>query len=179
MALSRQKTAAVRTDAAENRSARGAYELLPAEGGEARVTLFATGTEVALAVQARALLAAEGVPARVVSVPCFELFEQQDPAYQATVIGSAPVRVAVEAAVRQGWDRFIGSGRRLHRHEHLRRQRPYERLYAEFGITAEAVAAAAAPASRSEAPLDAGAAVTRGHRSPASNRASRSAAGLR
>jgi transketolase len=143
MALSRQKTAAVRTDAAENRSARGAYELLPAEDGEARVTLFATGTEVALAVQARALLAAERVPARVVSVPCFELFEQQDPAYQATVIGSAPVRVAVEAAVRQGWDRFIGSDGAFVGMSTFGASAPYERLYAEFGITPEAVAAAA------------------------------------
>jgi transketolase len=142
MALSRQKTAAVRTDAGENRSARGAYELLPAEGGEAQATIFATGTEVALAVQARDALIAEGVSARVVSVPCFELFEAQDAAYQAEVIGTAPVRVAVEAAVRQGWDRFIGPEGAFVGMASFGASAPYERLYQAFGITAEAVAAA-------------------------------------
>lgn len=142
MALSRQKTAAVRADAGENRSARGAYELLPAEGGEAQATLFATGTEVALAVKARELLAVESVRARVVSVPCFELFEAQDPAYQAETIGTAPVRVAVEAAVRQGWERFIGEAGGFVGMSSFGASAPFERLYAEFGITPEAVAEA-------------------------------------
>ena len=143
MALSRQKTPAVRTTpAAENLSARGAYELQAAEG-EPRVTLFATGTEVAVAVQARALLAAEGIAARVVSVPCFELFERQDPAYQAAVLGTAPVRVAVEAAVKQGWERFIGEDGAFVGMTGFGASAPYERLYQEFVVTAEAVAAAA------------------------------------
>src|SRR5262249_35492204 len=87
MALSRQATPALRTDASENLSARGAYELLSAEGGEPRVAIFATGTEVALAVKARELLQAEGVPTRVVSAPCFELFAQQSDDYQDAVCG--------------------------------------------------------------------------------------------
>ena len=142
MALSRQKTPAVRSDAAENLSAKGAYELFPAEGGAAKATIFATGTEVGIAAAARALLQTEDVPTRVVSVPCFELFETQAPAYQAATIGQAPVRVAVEAAVRQGWDRFIGADGGFIGMHGFGASAPFERLYQEFGITAEAVAAA-------------------------------------
>ncbi len=142
MALSRQKTPAVRGDAGENLSAKGAYELLPAEGGAAAASLFATGTEVGIAVAARALLQGEGVPTRVVSVPCFELFDRQSVAYQTATIGSARVRVAVEAAVRQGWDRFIGEHGGFVGMHGFGASAPYERLYEEFGITAEAVAAA-------------------------------------
>src|SRR5262249_10879195 len=93
---------------AENRCAVGAYELLPADGGTAQVSLFATGSEVAIAVAARALLAARGVAARVVSVPCFELFERAPADTKAATIGTARVRVGIEAAVRQGWDAIIG-----------------------------------------------------------------------
>ncbi|MFI4994986.1 MAG: transketolase, partial [Hyphomicrobiales bacterium] len=106
MALSRQKTAAVRTSGGDL-SLKGAYELAPAEGGPAKATIFASGTEVAVAMAARELLKAEGVAARVVSTPCWELFDRQDRAYRAAVIGKAPVRIAVEAAVRMGWERFI------------------------------------------------------------------------
>jgi len=142
MALSRQKTPAARSEAGENLSARGAYELMPAEGGAARATLFATGTEVGIAIAARALLQAEGVPTRVVSVPCFELFDRQSPAYQKATIGTAAVRVAVEAAVRQGWDRFIGEDGGFIGMHGFGASAPYERLYKAFGITAEATAAA-------------------------------------
>jgi transketolase len=142
MALSRQKTPAARTDGSVNLSARGAYELLPADG-EAQVTLFATGTEVGIAIAARGTLQAEGAPTRVVSVPSFELFERQDAAYQASVIGDAPVRIAVEAGVRQGWDRFIGEGGAFVGMSSFGASAPYERLYKAFGITAEAVVAAA------------------------------------
>ena len=108
MALSRQKTAAVRVTApARTCRARGAYELRAADG-EAKATLFATGTEVPLALKAARDPGGQGVPTRVVSVPCFELFEQQPKAYQDAVIGRSTVRVAVEAAVKQGWERFIG-----------------------------------------------------------------------
>ncbi|WP_295194157.1 transketolase, partial [uncultured Brevundimonas sp.] len=108
LALSRQKTPAVRTVAAtENLSAKGAYEI-KAANGDAKATLFGTGTELALALKAAETLEAEGVATRVVSVPSFELFEQQDAAYQASVIGRGTVRVAVEAAIKQGWERFIG-----------------------------------------------------------------------
>jgi transketolase len=142
MALSRQKTRAARTEGGENQSARGAYELLAAEGGAAKATLFATGTEVGIAMAARDLLQAGGTPTRVVSVPCFELFEAQKPAYQTETIGSAPVRVAVEAAVRQGWDRFIGVDGGFVGMHGFGASAPYEELYKQFGITADAVAQA-------------------------------------
>jgi transketolase len=146
MALSRQKTPAARTPETlggeENLSARGAYELAAADG-DAQVTIFSSGTEVAVALAARALLQAEGVAARVVSTPCWELFEQQPAAYRSQTIGKAPVRVAVEAAVRFGWERFIGENGAFVGMTGFGASAPYERLYKEFGITAEAVAAAA------------------------------------
>lgn len=143
MALSRQKTAAVRLTASdENLSARGAYEL-KAASGEAKVTLFATGTEVPLALKAAETLEAEGTPTRVVSVPCFELFEQQDAAYQASVLGRGTVRIAVEAAIQQGWERFIGEDGAFIGMSGFGASAPAEVLYREFGITAEAIVAAA------------------------------------
>jgi len=143
MCLSRQKTPAVRvTDAGENLSRKGAYEL-KAANGEAKVTLFGTGTEVALALKAAETLEAEGVPTRVVSVPCFALFEQQPKAYQDAVIGRGTVRVAVEAAIKQGWERFIGEDGGFVGMAGFGASAPAEVLYREFGITAEAVVEAA------------------------------------
>ncbi|MDO8377797.1 transketolase [Phenylobacterium sp.] len=142
MALSRQKVPAVRDSAAENLSAKGAYELVAA-GGPAQVTLFASGTEVSVAVAARGLLEAEGIATRVVSTPCWELFAAQPAAYRAQVIGQAPVRVAVEAQVGFGWERFIGEDGVFVGMTGFGASAPAERLYKEFGITAEAVAAAA------------------------------------
>jgi transketolase len=142
LALSRQKTAAVRTTASdENLSARGAYEL-KAASGEAKATLFATGTEVPIALKAAETLEAQGTPTRVVSVPCFELFEKQDAAYQASVIGRGTVRVAVEAAIRQGWERFIGEDGGFVGMTGFGASAPADVLYREFGITADAVVAA-------------------------------------
>jgi transketolase len=146
LALSRQKTAAVRISAeenlsAQNLSAKGAYELIAASG-PAKATIFASGTETAIAVKARELLQAQGVPTRVVSTPCWELFERQDAKYQAGVIGQAPVRVAVEAGVRQGWDRFIGETGGFVGMTGFGASAPYQTLYEKFGITAEAVAEA-------------------------------------
>lgn len=138
MALSRQKAPAVRTEPAENRSARGAYELAPATG-QAKVTLFASGTEISIAMAARERLQAEGVGTRVVSVPCFEIFELQDDAYQLETIGAAPVQIAVEAGVKQGWERFIGEGGGFVGMSSFGASAPYERLYQEFGITPEKV----------------------------------------
>ena len=139
MALSRQKTPAVRTTASsDNLSAKGAYEI-KAASGDARVTLFGTGTELALALKAAETLEAEGVPTRVVSVPCFELFEQQPSAYQASVIDRGTVRVAIEAAIRQGWDRFIGEDGGFVGMTGFGASAPAEVLYEKFGITAEAV----------------------------------------
>jgi len=142
MCLSRQKTPAVRTVASsENLTARGAYEI-KAASGEAKVTLFGTGTELALALAAAETLEAEGVPTRVVSVPCFSLFEQQDAAYQASVIGRGTVRVAVEAAIKQGWERFIGEDGAFVGMTGFGASAPAEVLYEKFGIAAEAIVAA-------------------------------------
>ncbi len=142
LALSRQKTAGVRGDAGENQSARGAYQLVGASK-PAQVTIFASGTEVPIALAARDLLEAQDIGTRVVSVPCFELFEAQPADYQAAVIGETDVRVAVEAGVRQGWDRFIGSDGAFIGMTGFGASGTDKALYAHFGITAEAVAAAA------------------------------------
>ncbi len=141
LALSRQKTPAVRTEAAsENLSARGAYEL-KAASAKAKATLFATGTEVALALKAAEMLEAEGLPTRVVSVPSFELFNKQTKAYQTKVIAKGTVRVAIEAGVRQGWDRFIGEDGGFVGMSSFGASAPAEVLYEKFGITAETVVA--------------------------------------
>ena len=142
LALSRQKTPAVRTVATtENLSAKGAYEI-KAANGEAKATLFGTGTELALALKAAETLEAEGVATRVVSVPSFELFEQQDAAYQASVIGRGTVRVAVEAAIKQGWERFIGEDGAFIGMTGFGASAPAEVLYEKFGITSDAIVAA-------------------------------------
>lgn len=137
MALSRQKVPPVR-NAGGHLSQRGAYEIAAASG-PAKATIFSAGTEVSVAMAAREKLEAEGVPTRVVSTPCWELFEAQDEAYKAGVLGDAPVRVAVEAGVRMGWDRFIGADGGFVGMDGFGASAPYERLYKEFGITAEAV----------------------------------------
>lgn len=143
MALSRQKTPAVRTVASqENLCARGAYEIRPANG-PAKVTLFGTGTELSLALQAAEKLEAEDIGTRVVSVPCFELFEQQDAAWKASVIGRGTVRVAVEAAIGQGWERFIGEDGAFIGMNGYGASAPAEVLYEKFGITVEAIVTAA------------------------------------
>jgi transketolase len=131
----------VRTSGEENLSAKGAYELIAASG-PAKATIFASGTEIAIAVKARELLEAEGAPTRVVSTPCWELFDKQAAAYQAETIGQAPVRVAVEAGVRQGWDRFIGEDGGFVGMSSFGASAPYQTLYEKFGVTPEAVVAA-------------------------------------
>ncbi len=143
LALTRQGLKPVRTTHTdENLVARGAYELAAAEG-EAAVSIFASGSEVEIAMAARELLSTEGVAARVVSVPCWSLFEAQSEDYQRKVIGTAPVRVAVEAGVRMGWDRFIGADGAFIGMSSFGASAPAGDLYKHFGITAEAVAAAA------------------------------------
>jgi transketolase len=143
IALTRQNLPAVRTSySAENLCARGAYELAPAEG-DAEVSLFATGSEVEIALAAKALIERSGYAARVVSVPCFELFAEQSADYQAEIVGSARVKIAIEAAVRQGWDRFIGTDGIFVGMTGFGASAPYEQLYRKFGITAEATAEAA------------------------------------
>lgn len=143
MALSRQKVPAVRTTPiGENLSARGAYQLAAA-GLPAQVTIFATGSEVSVALAARDLLEGDGIGTRVVSVPCFEHFERQPTDYQQALIGETPVRVAIEAGVRLGWDRFIGSDGIFVGMTGFGASAPDKALYQHFGITAEAVASAA------------------------------------
>jgi transketolase len=144
LALTRQNLPLLRTgDTAENRCAAGAYELLPAEGGAARVSLFASGSEVAVAAEARKLLAGRGVAARVVSVPCFELFLAAPAAQRQAVIGNAPVRIGIEAAIRQGWDAIIGSDGLFIGMSGFGASAPYKELYRHFGITPEHVVEAA------------------------------------
>ena len=142
MVLSRQKTTAARTTpSTETLSARGAYEVSAAHG-PARATLFGTGTELAIALGAQALLKAEGIAARVVSVPSFELFAAQPAAYRQAVIGDAPVRAAVEAGVRQGWDALIGEDGIFVGMSGFGASAPAEALYPHFGITAADLARA-------------------------------------
>jgi transketolase len=143
LALSRQAVPGLRGEAGANRAAAGAYELAAAEGGPAQVSLFATGTEVSVAMAARAQLHAAGVPTRVVSAPCFALFERLSLAAQAAVIGDAPVRIAVEAGVRQGWELFLRPQDTFIGLSGFGASAPAKDLYAHFGITAEAVTAAA------------------------------------
>ncbi|MHA7883158.1 transketolase [Nitratireductor rhodophyticola] len=143
LALSRQNLAPVRTShEADNLCARGAYELAGSDD-DARVTLFATGSEVEVAMAAKALLDAAGHPARVVSVPCFELFEQQSDDYRKAVTGNAPVKIAIEAGIRQGWDAIIGSDGIFIGMTGFGASAPAPELYKHFGITAEAAASAA------------------------------------
>jgi transketolase len=125
-----------------NRCAAGAYEIAAAEG-KAQVSIFATGSEVSIAVEAKKLLAAKGVAARVVSVPCFELLLAAKDSERRAVIGDAPVKVGVEAAVRQGWDAIIGSDGVFVGMNSFGASAPYKDLYKHFGVTPEAVADAA------------------------------------
>jgi transketolase len=139
LALTRQNLAQLRKDnASENRCARGAYELIAAEGA-ADVSIFASGSEVEIAAAAREQLAAKGIKARVVSVPSFEMFNRQDEAYRASVLGNAKVNVAIEAGVRQGWDQIIGTSGIFIGMTGFGASAPYKELYKQFGITAEAV----------------------------------------
>ena len=142
LALTRQPLPLQRTEPhGENRSAKGAYVLAEADGAR-QVTLLATGSEVAIAMDARAALAASGIHAAVVSMPCWELFEKQDAAYQKAVLGTAP-RVGVEAAARFGWDRWLGEHSAFIGMHSFGSSAPIADLYPHFGITAEKVAQAA------------------------------------
>nr|WP_281497427.1 transketolase [Ornithinimicrobium sp. F0845] len=124
--------------------AKGGYVLVDAEGGDPDVLLIGTGSEVQLAVEAREQLAGQGVRARVVSMPCREWFDSQDQAYRDEVLPpSVRARVSVEAGVAQGWRELVGDAGRIVSLEHFGASADYQRLYREFGITPEAVAAAA------------------------------------
>jgi transketolase len=140
LVFARQPLEAVRAARGEeNLSARGAYVVEEAEGGARRATILATGSEVALAVKARVMLQAAGVPTAVVSMPSWELFEQQDEAYRAQVIGGGTVRVGVEAAARLGWDRYLGEDGGFVGMSGYGASGPEQELFRHFGITPEAV----------------------------------------
>jgi transketolase len=147
LAFSRQDVPTLRTvHTTENLSAKGAYEL--AGDANAKVTFLATGTEVSMAMEARAKLAAEGIGARVVSMPCWKLFEDQSEDYRKKTLGPGTVKIAIEAGVREGWDRYIGSellgdGGAFIGMNSFGASGPYKEVYAKFGISADAAVAAA------------------------------------
>jgi transketolase len=143
LALTRQNLPQLRQGVdADNPCAAGAYEIAPAHG-KAEVSLFASGSEVAIAIAAQRLLAERGVAARVVSVPCLDRFLAQTAELHRSVIGDAPVNVAVEAGVRQGWDAVIGTEGAFVGMSSFGASAPYQELYRHFGITPEKVAEAA------------------------------------
>ena len=147
LALTRQNLATLRTThTRKNLSARGGYVLAESESRR-RAVLLATGSEVEIAIAARLLLERKGIGTRVVSMPCWELFAEQDAAYRRSVLPAGPVRVAVEAAVRFGWDRWLCGERGAEKKAGFvgmagfGASGPIEALYPHFGITAEAVVA--------------------------------------
>ena len=124
--------------------ARGGYVLVEADGGPPELILMGTGSEVQIAVAARETLQAEGIPTRVVSLPCWEWFKQQDDDYQQAVLpGRVRARVSVEAATEFGWQRFTGDAGRSVSIEHFGESAPADVLYEKFGFTAEHVVSAA------------------------------------
>lgn len=144
LALTRQNLAPSRTSAGrDNSCARGAYEISPASGTPL-ATIFASGSEVEIALNAQKLLNEKGVASRVVSVPSLDLFLAQPSDYQNAMIGIAPVKIAVEAAVRFGWDAVIGRDGVFIGMSSFGASAPYKDVYRNFGITAEAVADAVA-----------------------------------
>jgi len=142
LALTRQKLKPARLSyAPDNLCARGAYEIAPSVN-RAKAVIFASGSEVEIALAAKSALDAEGIPARVVSVPCVELFDQQSADYRKKTLGTETIRVAVEAGIRLGWDRFIGVDGAFIGMKGFGASGPGEKVYEYFGITANAVAEA-------------------------------------
>ena len=140
LVLTRQALPAVRLDDTnKNLCAQGAYELIPAEGAAA-VTLLACGSEVSIAVAARNILQSGGAPTRVVSMPCWRLFDQQDEDKRERILGPGTVRIGIEAALGMGWERYLGSNGGFVGMTGFGASAPYKDLYKHFGITAEAVA---------------------------------------
>ena len=142
LALTRQGLPLQRSYEERNVCSHGAYELA-AGGKDAKVTIMASGSEVAIAMQARAALQDAGIGTRVISVPCMELFEQQSAATKADILGDTPVRIAVEAAVQMSWDRYLRPQDIFIGMDDFGASAPADQLFKHFGITAEAVTAAA------------------------------------
>ncbi|MBV1927405.1 MAG: transketolase [Rhodobacteraceae bacterium] len=150
MALTRQGLPTLRTEhKTRNLTAQGAYVLADATAGKRQVILIATGSEVSIAMEARAALEAEGIGTRVVSMPCMELFAEQDETYRRKVLPAGAVRIGIEAAVRQGWDQWLLGERARHKKagfigmSGFGASAPAEELYEKFGITADATVAMA------------------------------------
>ena len=144
LALTRQGMEQVRLQpVADNLCARGGYVLREAGAGDRAVTLLATGSEVSVALGARAVLEEEGIATAVVSLPCLELFAAQEQAWRDAVLGPGTVRVAVEAGVRSGWDGLIGARGDFVGMQGFGASAPGGQLFDHFGITAAAVAGAA------------------------------------
>ncbi|MFN0193591.1 MAG: transketolase [Aestuariivirga sp.] len=143
LVLTRQKLKPARlSHAAKNLCALGAYEVAPA-AKKSKAVIFASGSEVEIALDAKALLDKKGISTRVVSVPSMELFEKQGKAYKEKLLGTEKIRIAVEAGLRQGWDRFIGTDGKFIGMKGFGASAPAEKLYEHFGITAKAVVKAA------------------------------------
>ncbi len=143
LALTRQNLPQLRlSNDSENRCAKGAYELVAANG-PAKVSIFASGSEVQIAVEAQKQLAAKGIATRVVSVPCMDLLLELPKAERDAIIGNAPVKIAVEAAIRMGWDAIIGHDGDFVGMNGFGASAPAKELYKHFGITTEAVVNAA------------------------------------
>jgi len=136
MALSRQGLTPVRKADKENLCAKGAY-VLRANGRDTDVTLFASGSEVEIALEAYETLVSQGASVRLVSVPCADLFWQQDKEYIQSLICNKSVKVAVEAGVRQGWERFVGIHGTFIGMNSFGASAPAPELYKHFGITAD------------------------------------------
>ena len=144
LVFARQNLPLVRTShTEENLSRRGGYVLAETTCGPRLVTLLATGSEVMLAVQARAQLEASGIGAAVVSLPCWELFDAQDATYRRSVLGDDTVRVGIEAAARLGWDQYLGEHGGFIGMQSFGASGPADALYKKFGITPEAAVAEA------------------------------------
>ncbi|HEV7908306.1 MAG TPA: transketolase [Pseudonocardiaceae bacterium] len=143
LSLTRQNVPVLEGTSAEG-VAKGGYVLADASNGQPELVLIATGSEVQIAVEARTLLEAEGVPTRVVSMPCVEWFDAQDENYRQQVLpSSVKARVAVEAGIAQPWYRFVGDAGEIVSIEHFGASADFQTLFREFGFTTENVVAAA------------------------------------
>ena len=143
LVLTRQKLTPARlTYSAKNLCALGAYEVQPS-AKKAKAVIFASGSEVEIAMEAKTALDKKGIPTRVVSVPSMELFERQSKAYKASVLGTEKIRIAVEAGVKTGWEKFIGDNGHFIGMTGFGASAPAEVLYEKFGITPKAVVKAA------------------------------------
>ncbi|GIH65514.1 transketolase [Microbispora siamensis] len=144
LALTRQNVPTLDGTGDPDAVARGGYVLQDASNGQPAVVIIGTGSEVQLAVEARTILESQGIPTRVVSMPCVEWFREQDAAYKQTVLPPAvKARVAVEAGITLGWREFVGDAGEVLGLEHFGASAPYKTIYEQFGLTADRVVAAA------------------------------------